>query len=95
MNWSTLSDAELINICKVAIDDIGHHAHPGPGEGADYFCLNLRAWLGERAGELVHRLESADARERDLQDRVTAMTKLQADELALARGVGVLIGEGK
>ncbi len=80
----------LINMCKQALDDIAHHEHPREGEGADYFCLNLRAWLGERAGELILEVERLERERRRLEDYWG-----QANELAVAFAVGVVTGDVK
>ncbi|MEV0556318.1 hypothetical protein AB0I27_23050 [Streptomyces sp. NPDC050597] len=50
--------AKLLNAFGEAVRDCREHEHP---KGEDFHCLNLAAWMGERAALVLRRLLDAEA----------------------------------
>lgn len=58
------ANAKLLNAFGEAVLDCREHEHP---QGEDFHCLNLAAWMGERAGLVLRRLLDAEAGSERLQ----------------------------
>lgn len=55
------------------VRDCREHEHPEASE--DFHCLNLTAWMGERAGLVLRRLLDAEAENARLRSQVAALLK--------------------
>ncbi|MER6830891.1 hypothetical protein ABT352_33195 [Streptosporangium sp. NPDC000563] len=59
---------ELADTVRSRLD----HEHPEPGSGADWFCLNLVGYMGERMGNVLTRLRAAETERDQLRAEVKA-----------------------
>ncbi|MEV7011740.1 hypothetical protein [Streptosporangium sp. NPDC051022] len=60
MLTSRASSDDMIEELATAFLDRLAHEHPKPGEGEDWYCLNLTSFMGERMGGVLVRLREAE-----------------------------------
>lgn len=70
------ADAKLLNAFGESVRDCREHEHP---KSEDFHCLNLTAWMGERAGLVLRRLLGVEAE--------NALLRSAAAELGVLREV--------
>lgn len=83
----------LIARMNATVREVREHEHP---RGEDFFCLNLVAWMGERMGPVLERIEAEQKEAATWKKRHTALAEEAAGyldriaeleaELAEARG---------
>jgi hypothetical protein len=75
------ANAKLLNAFGESVRDCREHEHP---KSEDFHCLNLTAWMGERAGLVLRRLLDVEAENARLRARASELEGIARDAWSYA-----------
>jgi hypothetical protein len=78
------ANAKLLNAFGESVRDCREHEHP---KSEDFHCLNLTAWMGERAGLVLRRLLDVEAENGRLRARAAVLEEVYRESTVYADGL--------